>query len=309
MVIVITGGSGMIAQALGQKLQSQNQSIHLLSRKENLKTDFPCRTFLWRDAGDPPPREAFPEKEKYGVIHLSGEPISKWPWTSSLKKKIQSSRVESAKNLVNTFKNIPAPSFFFSASATGIYGDQGEKLITETSPILDQNLFLQEVCKKWEEEALKASSVCRTVIFRLGIVMSYKKGFLYQQQRLLKKGFYPWILGRKKCWLSWIALEDLISMITWAIDKESVQGIYNATSPHPQTLKEFYKILARKNSEKNQLRSRFLPLPLPLPFFLMRWLGGEMTKNLLVACKAHPEKALSENFVFQKPKLKEALEN
>ena len=59
-----------------------------------------------------------------------------------------------------------------SASAVGIYGEQGGTQMTEISPLTNQNLFLQKVCRQWEEEALKAVPVCRTLVFRFGLVMS-----------------------------------------------------------------------------------------------------------------------------------------
>ena len=167
----------MVGQALGQKLSSKNYKIHLLNRKlQNIS--YPHKQFLWPDVTADLPQEAFPKEESYGVIHLAGESISQWPWTKKVKEKIRLSRVEGAKKLITIMKTLShPPQFFLSASATGIYGDQGDQPLTETSPIPDQNLFLQKVCKDWEAEALKASSICRTLIFRFGVVMSVKKDF------------------------------------------------------------------------------------------------------------------------------------
>ena len=103
------------------------------------------------------------------------------------------------------------------------------------------------------------------------------------------------IFSQRPCWLSWIALEDLVRMIVWAVSHSQVKGVYNAVSPHAVSLSEFYNILAR------QIQSKSLPLPAPL--FLMRLLGGEMIKNLLVSCKAFPEKAIQQGFVFKKADL------
>ena len=301
MIVVLTGGTGLIGQALGQKLSSKNYKIHLLSRKAQNDISYPCKTFLWPDVKADLPQEAFPKEEDYGVIHLAGEPVSKWPWTKYTKEKIRSSRVEGVKKLVTTVKNLPRPPrFFISASATGIYGEQGDKQLTEASPVVDQNLFLQKVCKEWEEEALNISSICRSLVFRFGIVMSYKKGFLHQQTKWLKKGFLPLVWTQKPLWMSWISLEDLSSILLWAIENKQAKGIYNAVSPKAVLLNEFYKTLSQQTQYKS--------LKIPFPLFLMKLTGGEMVKNLLVSCKVFPEKALAQGFVFKQEELEEALQ-
>ena len=302
MIIVMTGGTGLVGQALGQKLSSKNYKIHLLVRKPQNTISYPCKTFLWPDVKADLPQEVFPKEEEYGVIHLAGEPISKWPWTKGKKEKIYSSRVEAGRKLVTALKKCPhPPQFFLSASAIGIYADQGNRQVTEESPIADQDFFLQKLCKDWEKEALKAAFVCRVLVFRLGIVMSYKKGFLYEQAKWLKRGLLPLLITQKPNWLSWISLEDLICMLLWAIESKEAKGIYNAVSPHAVSLKDFYKIFAKQKNHKG--------IALPFPLFLMKLMGGEMTKNLLASCKVFPEKALSEGFVFRKSKLEEALKN
>ena len=178
MTIVLTGGTGLVGRALGQRLSSENYKIRLLARSKPKNIPYPCQLFLWPDFQSLPPAEAFPIKGDYGVIHLAGEPISQWPWTSHLKNKIYDSRVKGAQKLVQTLHKLShPPSFFFSAGAVGIYGEQGEKRITENDSLPPPRLFLQKVCKNWEAEALKANEFCRTVVFRLGLVMAYEKGF------------------------------------------------------------------------------------------------------------------------------------
>ena len=300
MIIVLTGGTGLIGRALGPKLISKNHKIHLLSRKILKAPPYPCRQFLWPEARAEPPAEAFPKNEDYGALHFLGEPVSRWPWTSARKEKIFSSRVDGSRCLIAALKKQPrAPLFFLSAGATGIYGARGAERLTENSPIPRKNLFLQKVCGSWEEEALKAGAICRTLIFRLGAVLSHKKGFLPAHSRL---PLIPLILSRKASWLSWIAIEDLISLILWAMETETARGIYNAASPHPIPLKSFYSILAGQK----KIKALFRP---PLPLFLIKNLGGEMTRNLLASCRAFPEKAQKEGFQFKNPDLEAYLKN
>jgi len=291
MTIVLTGGTGLVGQALGQKLSYENYKIHLLKRKNSKDTIYPCSSFLWPEEDSDLPINLWPTDKEYGVIHLAGEPISQWPWTSKIKDKIYNSRIQTTQKLVkNIKKQKHPPSFFIVASAIGIYGEQGNQHITECSPVLDQNLFLQKVCKDWEKETLKID-FCRTAIIRIGLVMSYKKGFLYEQEKLLKKRIRPFVLSSPTHWLSWIDLEDLVSMILWLVKNTKTQGIYNAVSPNPLPLNEFYYLLAKQVKNKT--------LPVPLPLFLMKFMGGEMTKNIFNSCKVFPKKSLDEGFSFK----------
>ena len=299
MIIILTGGTGLIGQAVLKELVKKNHTLHLLSRK---KTSPSCKLFLWPNVKDPLPPKAFPIKEKYGVLHLAGEPVSTWPWTKKTKEKIYSSRIEGTKNLINTIKTLPqTPEWFISAGATGIYGEQQDQTMTETSSIKDQNLFLQKVCKDWEREAFKISELCRTCVFRFGMVLSNKKGFLYEQLKLMKKGIGFNFFSKKETWLSWISLNDLTRMLLWAIENHKVQGLYNATAPQAVTFKEFYQTLRRLAPYKT--------IPIPTSINLMKFFGGQMMKNLLMSHKVFPEKALKEGFSFQEKDLKSALRN
>ena len=297
MIIITIGGTGLVGQALIQKLLQTNYRVYNLTRKLRNSKLANYREFLWTEGSNQFPIEVFPKKESYGVINLAGEPISMWPWTKTRKAKIYSSRVNRTQQLVSAFKENP-PQFLISASAIGIYGESGEQVITEESDRPMQNFFLQKVCLDWEKSALKAHSISRTVIFRFGIVLSYKRGFLYEQNRWIKKGCLPFIFSFKEHWISWISIEDLTSLILWAIQNENTRGIYNAVSPQPVSLSRFYFVL------KKTLPSL---IQIPVPLFLLKKAGGEMFQNLFMSSKVLPAKALSEGFVFKQEDLETAL--
>ena len=314
MLIVLTGGTGFIGQALGKKLVERGYSIRLIARSPpKSPLPYPFELFLWPDSSQNFPLKAFPQKEPFGLIHLAGEPVYQWPWNKALKKRIRSSRVESSRQIIAALNSSPSFSckFFLSAGALGIYGWR-EEWISESSPMSqDQGLFLQSVCRDWEAEVLKAKSMCRTSIFRMGMVLSKEGGFLQEQIKWLRRGVRP--LPSSKYWLSWIALEDLVSLFLWGVENQNCSGIYHAVSPEATPLSEFYSLLSEGLKQGNRGGSFFgsgipvLPPVLPLPLFLIRRLGGEMTKNLLLSCRACPKRALSEGFVFKKANLKEVL--
>ena len=301
MTVVVTGGTGLVGEALIKKLIQSNYTVHNITRQlKNPETER-YREFSWPESSEEFPIQALSKKSDYGVVNLAGEPISSWPWTRQKKEKIYFSRVNRTQQLVSFFKEYP-PKFFISASAVGIYGERGEQALSEKSNILKQSFFLQKVCLDWEKSALSAHSICRTVIFRLGIILSYKKGFLYEQNKWVSRGIAPFIISLNDNWLSWISIEDLTSLILWAVQERQTRGIYNAVSPQPVTLKQFYFDLKRQNQPKK------LPfIYIPSPLFLLKKIGGEMLQNLLISSKVFPTKALSEGFIFKQEDLKTAL--
>ena len=300
MIFVVTGGTGLVGQALIKKLLEEKHTVYNISRKSR-SSAANYKEFVWPEGSAEFPLEALPKQEDYGVINLAGEPVSSWPWTKKKKEKIYSSRVHRAQQLVSVLEKQP-PQFFISSSAVGIYGEQGGQVITEENSLPIQDFFLQKVCLDWEESALRASSMCRTVIFRLGVVLSYEKGFLYEQSKWIKKGLLPFIFSLKEHWLSWISIEDLTSLILWFIKNSQAKGVYNAVSPEPVPLNRFYFVLKQENKPA---KVPFIPLPCPL--FVLKAIGGEMFKNLLMNSRVVPGKALSEGFTFKQVGLQKAL--
>lgn len=302
MLIVLTGGTGLIGKALGRKLTEAGHRVHLLTRrpeKTKGKIPWPCEVFQWNALSGSLPKEAIPQqKEKWGVINLAGESIFHWPWRKSVKKAIYQSRIAGTKNLVQSLSQLShPPDFFINAGAIGIYGET-EKAEEDKSPS-DTPLFLQKVCRDWEKEARKAEAFSRTVIFRFGHVLAKEGGFLEKQLFLINKKIYGFIKTAKPLWISWIHREDVAGLFLWAIESDTVKGAYNAVSPHPVTLKEFSEQLCRPLN--------FKPWIPPTPLSLLKKLGGEMAGNLLISCKAFPKKGEEQGYVFQHPDLKEAL--
>ena len=309
--------------------------IHLITRDLKNAAGLPsfCEAFRWPGGSHPFPREAFPKSAEWGVIHLAGEPLPPWPWLWTRRKKarIYSSRIEGAKSLAAAIRAFPRPPrFFLSASAAGIYGDQGAALITEKTwlpfakspdspggagrgrapepPKAAQKqppgsrqkgppLFLQKVCLDWEKESLKLSSACRTAVFRFGAVLA-KEGFLAHQAALAKK--LPFVFSSKNpVWMSWIHIEDAVRLLLWGAASESVRGIYNGTSPGPVPFSDFSRQLSQA------VRPKAAKIPVPLSF--VKFFGGEMAKNMMAGCRALPEKALRQGFKFNHPGCQAAL--
>ena len=238
------------------------------------------------------------------------------PWTRSFKKAVRHSRVQGTHALVRCISqvNFP-PKFFISAGAVGVYGEKETEVVrekrAEDSAILEnenaesflqkhpETLFLQKVCVDWERSALSAKRFSRTVVFRLGHVLSTEGGFLKNQVSLVNGKMYGFLKSKKPHWISWIHEEDLTKLFLWAMDNKDVEGVYNAVAPEPVTLREFSETLCRNLN--------FKPWIPPLPMSLLKFLGGEPAKNIFVSCKVFPEKAKHRGYIFQYSNIEVAL--
>jgi len=98
--------------------------------------------------------------------------------------------------------------------------------------------------------------------------------------------------------MSWVHIDDLISMILYVVNNEFNQGAINATAANPVTNKIFSSTLARISK-----RPAFLPMP-PL---LLQLLSGEVAQeSLLLGQRAIPTKMLESGYEFHYSELKNA---
>ena len=287
--ILISGASGLVGSALTERLCARGDHVYAFVRREP-RNDHEIR---WIDKPELPPDITFK-----AVVHLAGEPVA-GIWTAAKKRAIYESRVPRTRALAETLAGLAnKPQVLVCASAIGYYGSRGDEALTESSP--PGNGFLPSTCIAWEQAADPARAAgVRTVHLRIGIVMSAKGGALKQMLPAFKLGLGSQ-LGSGKQWFSWIALEDLVRVIEFAIDNPAISGPVNATSPHPVTNAEFTRTLAQTLH-----RPTFLPIP---RFALELAPGGMGEEALLASEKVIPEKLLDSGFHFEHPNLAETLQ-
>ncbi len=234
----------------------------------------------------------------HSVVNLMGESIAEGRWTDTKKEKIRSSRVDGTRNLVDSIiQSGNLPKVFISASAIGLYGDTGERIVEEGAPV--GRGFLPEVCQEWESATapLQALGV-RVVHLRIGIVLGPRGGALKKLIPLFRTGLGG-PLGNGKQWMAWIHVLDLVSLIQWLMD-EPISGAVNATAPNPVRNMEFTKTLAKALGR---------PAFLPAPRFAVRLALGEFANSLFISSRIVPGVALSQGFQFQFADIQSALQN
>jgi len=187
------------------------------------------------------------------------------------------------------------PEALVCASAIGIYGDRGDEVLTEGSPIATG--FLADVCHEWEQEADLAEALgIRVVKLRFGIALGRKGGAL---EKMLPpfRAFVGGKVGTGSQWMSWIHIADIVGLIRHAIE-HPVSGVMNATAPNPVRNREFARELGA---------ALHRPAIFPVPALALRVILGEMASVLLASQRVLPKAAESTGYRFEFPDLGGAL--
>ena len=97
-------------------------------------------------------------------------------------------------------------------------------------------------------------------------------------------------MGNGKQWMSWIHIDDMVSIILESLSNKDIYGPVNSVSPHPVTNKEFTRQMGKV------LRR---PTIFPVPGFILKIIFGEAACVLLDSQRVRPENLLKANFVME----------
>ena len=285
--ILITGANGLIGRRLSEDLQQSGYHVRWLIRKKDPRFTFP--QFLWDPARGEIDCDAFDQLD--AIIQLAGHPIASGLWTSSRKKQIVDSRLNSIQTLLKclTHKKLHIP-HIVQASATGFYGDQPGKILTEDSANPPKG-FLSEDCHKWEAEALSLQSVCnKLTIVRTGLFLDHRGG-IWPKLLLTKPIHFLSYPTPGLQMLSWIHYQDYQNAMRFVLEKGLV-GPVNFTAPESNSVKNMIETVARLE------KLSVIPGP---PSWLLRLFLGEMSSLILDSQQVIPQKLLQAGFLFNYP--------
>jgi uncharacterized protein len=324
MKVVIAGSSGLVGTALTDSLTRDGHTVVRLVRAgsgakaENGKRGGRLRglekfapksdagkilSVAWNPntcdlEGEPFGEERDKIEGADAVVNLAGASIAGESWSAERKAILRSSRIHITRELVCALEKLEdGPKTLVSASAIGYYGNRGDEVLTEESKPGDD--FLARLALEWEAEAVKAEALgLRVARLRFGIILAKQGGALPQMMRPFKFGVGGRI-GSGRQWMSWITLEDVVSVIRKALENRAVSGPVNVVAPQPVRNAAFAQALGQ---------AMHRPAILPTPAFALEFALGEMAEALLLASqRVAPSRLEQLGHRFSQPELGSAL--
>jgi uncharacterized protein len=294
--IIITGGTGLVGNALTAQLLQLGYGVHIFTRSVlNKKNTDRLKYFAWDTQKQSFDVEAL--NNAIAIVNLAGEGVADKRWSVKRKEAILQSRIQSGalvcKMLLQHKHNITT---LIQASATGWYGPNAttNSDFQETSPA--HNDYLGQTCQAWEQSiATVLSSNIRVVTLRIGIVLSSKGGMVKELAKPMQLGVIP-VFGNGQQIVPWIHITDLTTIITTAITNANYSGIYNAVASNNTTQKSLAIQIAKALGKKTIIR-------FPISAFLLKIILGEMSIEVLKSAVIENDKIKKAGYTFQYPAL------
>ncbi|WP_019895986.1 TIGR01777 family oxidoreductase [Hydrogenovibrio halophilus] len=280
MKMVITGGTGLVGQALARHFSSQHQV-----------------TAYGRDAFDVGFDLADALSGADVLIHLSGANIGK-RWHKGYEDELWHSRIDTTHALtsaLNTLDPEQRPQRIISTSAIGFYPENTCDQPQDERQTQPGTHFLARLSQAWEEAARQLSD--DVLIFRFGVVLDAKGGALAKMLPAFRLGLGGPVAGGNQCF-SWIALDDLVRGFDFALSHPELSGCINLTAPTPVRQREFGQTLAKTLKR---------PFGLPLPAWQLKLMFGRGAQVLMLSHAVLPTRLQEAGFVFNWPTPEAAL--
>ncbi len=305
MKVLMSGGTGLVGQALTEELLARGNQVTILTRNPEKRGDLPpSATLVAWDSESP---EGWGElvASTDAVVNLAGASIAgkdtlailTQRWNDEYKRLILESRVDAGRAMTMAIQAAEhKPKVLVQASAMGYYGPQESEAVDEDAPPGDD--FMAEVCQAWEGSTRPVEELgVRRVILRSGLVMSTAGGILpimLLPFRLFVGG--PLAGGQQH--VSWIHIRDQVEAICFLLENETAQGPYNMTTPNPLTSAQFGKIAGKV------LRR---PSIFPVPKFALKLVLGEKADLVVNGQRVLPKRLLAAGYEFKFPEMESAL--
>ena len=292
--IAVTGAGGLVGRAFCSFLRTGGHEVlELVRRAPNASHEVE-----WNPRGGTVDHARLEGID--GLVHLAGEPIFALRWSEAKKRKIVESRVLGTRTIVDAIGEMERPpEVLVNASAIGFYGDRGDELLTEDAG--GGTGFLAETCEAWEAEVRAVREDVREVRARLGPVLDPGGGALEMMAPAFK-ACAGGPLGDGQQWFPWIALDDVVHALHFALYERTLSGPANFVAPGEVRNKELARTLG------SVLRR---PAVIPVPRFALRGLIGkaQAEEMLLASVRTVPAKLQELGFRFLHPDLRGALKH
>jgi uncharacterized protein (TIGR01777 family) len=296
MHVLITGASGFVGSHLSQALIDKNRQVTGIgTSRDHFLAQHDRFSWISADTTQPGPwQDAVPKADV--IVNLAGRTIFK-RWSKSYKKQMQDSRILTTRNLVAALPPDDGR-VLLSTSAVGLYGSQGDDLLTEETAAGSD--FLAALSSDWEDEAQQAEKKgARVALMRFGVVLAAGGGALGKMVPAFRM-FAGGPVGNGRHWFPWIHMSDLIGAIEFLISRQDLAGPFNFVAPGQIRNVDFAQSLGKSLGR---------PAVMPAPAFMLRLLLGEMGNTLLSSQRAVPDRLTRAGFDFRFPDAAQALAN
>ncbi len=283
--ILIAGGTGLVGTRIIELLDPKEYHINILTRSPK-----PAKNNITYHHWDI--EKGIIDENALDadyLINLTGAGIADARWTDSRKKLLIDSRVNSTMLIYSAMKKANRKfKVAVSASAIGYYGDQGDKVLDESSNPGDE--FLSTCCMLWEDASSKLSEVAsQNRILRVGLVLSSVGGAL--PKILMTKAIRVFnYFGNGKQYYSWIHIDDISRMFIHLLQSPGYNTIYNGVTPRPLMNKKFTEEV------RDAIGSGVV---IPAPSFGLKLALGEMSNVVLNSNRVIPKNFIAEGFEYR----------
>ncbi|NLF14165.1 MAG: TIGR01777 family protein [Anaerolineaceae bacterium] len=302
---IITGGTGLIGQALAANLAHDGHEAIVLTRSPQKAAGLPrnVRAVGWDG------RTA----EGWGALadgadcivnlagtNLAGGGLLPSRWTAQRKAAIRDSRLNAGRAVVDAVRRAAVkPAVVVQSSGVGYYGDRGDECVDEDSSPGD-DFLARLAAEDWEPSTQPVEEMgVRRIVLRTGAVLDAREGALPRFVTPFRF-FVGGRLGSGRQYLSWIHPADLVSAVRFLVEHPDARGAFNLVAPEPVTYAELARTLGRV------LRR---PALIPVPAFALRLLVGEVASVVLEGQRASSQRLLDLGHRFRFPALEPALQD
>lgn len=286
--VVLAGGTGFIGTFLEDKFKDLGYEVHIISRQK--------QHISWRD------QEGIIAAINHAdlLINLAGKSVD-CRYNEKNKQEIMNSRTETTSVLGKAIENCssPPPLWINSSTAT-IYRHAEDRPMTEENGEIGSG-FSVEVAQAWEQAFFSFQLPnTRQVALRIAIVLGPDGGVMTPFINLARFGLGG-VQGPGNQRFSWIHIEDIFGIIMFLKEREDLSGVFNCSSPHPVTNREFMAELRRTMNIK---------LGLPSPKWLLE-IGAVVIKTetelILKSRWVIPDRLERSGYPFKYMKIDQAL--
>ncbi|WP_336760539.1 TIGR01777 family oxidoreductase [Paenibacillus sp. USHLN196] len=276
--VVLAGGTGFVGQDFAQRFKKLGYEVLIISRQPG--------HIAWEDRARI--IEALEEAEM--LINLAGKSVN-CRYTEVNRKVILESRTRTTRILGESVLacNHP-PELWINSSTATIYRHAEDRPMTEKEGEIGSG-FSVDVAKAWEQAFFEFSlPSTRQIALRIAIVLG-EGGVMVPMTNLVRFGLGG-SQGAGTQQFSWIHIEDLFRMMKYLQEHPQLNGVFNASSPHPVTNRELMASLREHMGVR---------IGLPSPRWMLE-LGARFiqteTELVLKSRWVIPERLEREGFTF-----------